>query len=76
MTLKTINVYKKCTAKPYSLLVIDTTIASDNPSRFRKNLSKLIQKLIRKFDDKIGNVKLLYDIARELENFIKCCWWF
>ena len=76
MTLKTINVYKKCTAKPYSLLVIDTTIASDNPSRFRKNLSKLIQKLIIKFDDKIGNVKLLYDIARELENFIKCCWWF
>ena len=33
-----INLYKNCTAKPYSLLVIDATLASDNPSRFRKNL--------------------------------------
>ena len=33
-----INLYKKCTAKPYSFLVIDATLASDNPSRFRKNL--------------------------------------
>ena len=32
------NFYKKCTAKPYSLLVIDTTRASDNPLRFKKNL--------------------------------------
>ena len=31
------NLYKKCTAKPYSFLVIDATLASDNPSRFRKN---------------------------------------
>ena len=30
------NLYKKCTAKPYSILVIDTTVAYDNPSRFRK----------------------------------------
>ena len=28
------NLYKKCTAKPYSFLVIDATLASDNPSRF------------------------------------------
>ena len=34
------NLYKKCTAKPYSLLVIATTLASDNPLRFRKNLSE------------------------------------
>ena len=33
------NLYKKCTAKPYSFLVID---ASDNPSRFRKNLLERI----------------------------------
>ena len=33
-----INVYKKCTDKPYSLLVNDTTIASDSPLRFRKYL--------------------------------------
>ena len=32
------NLYKKCTAKPYSFLVIDTALASDNPSHFRKNL--------------------------------------
>ena len=32
------NLYKKCTAKPYSFLTIDTTLASDIPLRFRKNL--------------------------------------
>ena len=36
------NLYKKCTAKPYSSLVIDATLASDNPSRFRKNLLERI----------------------------------
>ena len=34
------NLYKKCTAKPYSFLVIDATLASDNSLRFRKNLSE------------------------------------
>ena len=37
-----INLYKKCTAKPYSFLVIDDTLASDNPSCFRKNYIKVI----------------------------------
>ena len=32
------NIYRKCTAEPYSFLVNDTTLASDNPLRFRKNL--------------------------------------
>ena len=32
------NLYKKCTAKPYSFLVIYAALASDNPSRFRKNI--------------------------------------
>ena len=36
------NLYKKRTAKPYSSLVIDATIASDNPPRFRKNLLERI----------------------------------
>ena len=36
------NLYKNCTAKPYSFLVIDATLASDNPSRFRKNLLERI----------------------------------
>ena len=34
------KIYKKCTAEPYSFLVNDTTLPSDNPLRFRKNLSK------------------------------------
>ena len=33
-----IKVYKKCTDEPYSFLVNDTTLASDNPLIFRKNL--------------------------------------
>ena len=31
------NLYKNCTAKPCSFLAIDANLASDNPSRFRKN---------------------------------------
>ena len=37
-----INLYKTCTAKPDYLLVIDATLASENPSRFRKNLLERI----------------------------------
>ena len=33
-----IKIYKKCTAEPYSFLVNDTTLPSDDPLRFRKNL--------------------------------------
>ena len=36
------NLYKKCTEKPYSFLVIDTTLASDNSLHFRKNLLERI----------------------------------
>ena len=36
------NLYKKCTAKPYSFLVVDATLASDNLSQFRKNLLEII----------------------------------
>ena len=32
------EIYKKCTAEPYSFLVNDTTLPSDDPLRFRKNL--------------------------------------
>ena len=34
------NLSKKCTVKPYSLLVIDATLAT--PSRFRENLLERI----------------------------------
>ena len=36
-----IRIYKKCTTESYSFLVNDATLASDNPSRFRKNLSEI-----------------------------------
>ena len=36
------NLYKIYTAKPYLLLVINTTLASDNYSRFKKNVSERI----------------------------------
>ena len=32
------KIYKKCTKEPYSFLVNDTTLSSDDPLRFRKNL--------------------------------------
>ena len=36
------NLYKKCTTKPYSFFVIDATLASDSPLRFRDNLVEAI----------------------------------
>ena len=33
-----IKIYKKCTTEPYSFLVNNTTLPSDDPLRFRKNL--------------------------------------
>ena len=32
------KLYKKCSTEPYSFLVNDTTLLSDDPLRFRKNL--------------------------------------
>ena len=37
------NLYKKYIAKSYSFLIIDATLASDNPLRFGKNLTKKIK---------------------------------
>ena len=39
------NLYNPCIAKPYSFLVIDTTLPSDNFLCFRKNLLETIQKV-------------------------------
>ena len=33
-----VNIYRKCNAEPYSVFVNDTTLASHNPLRFRKNI--------------------------------------
>ena len=32
------KIYKECTKEPYSFLVNDTALQSDNPLRFRYNL--------------------------------------
>ena len=37
-----VNLYKKYTVKPFYFLIIDATLAWDNPLRFRKNLSERI----------------------------------
>ena len=34
------KIYRKCTTEPYSFLVNDTTLPSDNPLKFRRNLLK------------------------------------
>ena len=36
------NLNKKSTTKPYAFLVIDATLALDNPPRFTKNLLERI----------------------------------
>ena len=51
------NLYKKCTAKPYYFLAIYYTLASDNCLRFKKNLLERIQKLIMTINDKIRDKK-------------------
>ena len=60
-----INLYTKCTAKPYSFLVIDATRASDNHLHFRKNVLERIKKLIMTIDDKVRDERLQYNINRE-----------
>ena len=59
------NLYKICTAKPCSFLVIDTTLASDNPLRFRKTLSERKLNQTMTIDDKIRDEKLQYNINRK-----------
>ena len=36
------SLYKNCTTKPYSFLISDATLASDNHLRFRKHLLEMI----------------------------------
>ena len=58
------NLYKKFTAKPYSFLVIDTTLASDNPLHFRHIVLERIWKLIMT-NDKIRDEKCQFHINSE-----------
>ena len=50
--------------KPFSFLVVDTTLPSDDPLRFIQNILERIQKLIVTIDDQIRDEKLQYDINR------------
>ena len=59
------NIYKKCTKEPYSFLVNDTTLSSDNPLRFRKNLLEQYIIKIMTIEDQTKDEKLQYDINRE-----------
>ena len=52
------NLYKTCTTKPYSFLVVDATLPSDNPLYFRNNLVERIEKLIMTVDDQVRDKKL------------------
>ena len=60
------NLYKSCTAKPYYFLAFNATLASDNPSRSRKNLlERILKNLIMTIDAKTRDEKLQYNINRE-----------
>ena len=38
------NIYRECTAEPYSFLANDTSLASNNPLRFRKKIFNIYNK--------------------------------
>ena len=38
------NICRKCTDEPYSFLINGTTLASNNPLRFRKNIFNIYKK--------------------------------
>ena len=60
------NHFKKCNAKPYSFLVNDTTLVSDNPLRFRHNLSERMEKVTMTSDEKIRDGKLQSNVNKEI----------
>ena len=60
------NIYKKYTKESYSFLVNDTTLPSDDPLRFRKNLLGYYIIKIMTIEDQIKDEKLQYDINREV----------
>ena len=63
--MKTLAIFKKNTLQNDILLVIDTTLVSDNPLSFRENLLEGIKIIIMTIDDKIRDEKLQYDVDRE-----------
>ena len=57
-----VEIYGRCTDKPYSFLVIDTTLPSNKLLRFRKNLNITNDDYL---NDQIKDGKLQYNINRE-----------
>ena len=57
------KIYKKCSTEPYSFLVNDTTLPSNDLLSFRKN--KTITNKTMTTEDQIKDEKLEYDIYRE-----------
>ena len=64
--MKTLAIFKKNTLQNDILLVIDTTLVSDNPLSFRENLLEGIKIIIMTIDDKIRDEKLQCDVDREV----------
>ena len=61
-----IVLYKDYTKEPYSFLVKDTTLSSDNPLQFRKNLLQMsISEKIKTIDSKINQNKTWHDLDRQ-----------
>ena len=58
------NLYLKVAAKPYSFLINNITLESDNPLRFRRILLDRIQIVIMKIEEEVKNEKLQHDINR------------
>ena len=59
------TLYKKCAAKPYSFLVIDSTLSDVNLLPFRKKSFKNNINIIVRIDKKIRQDKLEYDIKHQ-----------
>ena len=65
-----INLYKKKYCKTIFSLVIDTTLSSDNPLRFKSNLLERIWKTTIAIHDKIRIEKIQHNINRETEKLL------
>ena len=59
-----INLYRKCATKPYSFLVIDTTLASDISLPFRCNRLEIIKKAVGIIHGNIRYEKRKYTINK------------
>ena len=57
--------YEKCTAKPYTFSVNDTTLKLDNPLCFRQHFFKSINRKFMTIDKEIRDEKLQFHINRK-----------